>query len=178
MKFTKSRKGVTLIEVLFVLGISAVILGLVMTLFSQSAEKAKIQSLRIEIGEIIQCVNSLTDSATSYTGITSQTIAQSGQIDRKYIDKSGTYLTSPYGGPVTLQPYGRNNGTLIFLDIKLIGLSRVACELVAVQGVGSLANSTTITGMQIDNVNGFTGQQVVQNCLSGNVNYIDIRLQH
>jgi len=101
----KIRHGVTLIEALFVLGIMAILIGMVMVLLSQNTVKEKDNQLITEFATIKDAVSSLCDSGPtsnciSQSGVDlSNSLAKSGLIPNKYV--SGSTLVDPFGSSIS-----------------------------------------------------------------------------
>ena len=93
------RQGVTLIEALFVLGIMAILIGMVMVLYSQSTEKEKANQMAIEAIDILNAVESFREgeSPLNMTTINEKILARSGLLSHKYVDANQTTLIDPYG---------------------------------------------------------------------------------
>ncbi|BCI68292.1 hypothetical protein AAJCM20276_29160 [Acetobacter aceti] len=95
------RKGVTLIEALFVLGLMAIIIGLVMLFVSQADIKRKNSQYIQELGIIRQALHDLCDSnpKSCSNKDMAPTLAQSGLLPQKY-----TYaqqVVDPYGSTMS-----------------------------------------------------------------------------
>lgn len=173
------RRGLTLIEALFVLGIMAILIGLVMVLYSMASEKQKTQQLITEVSLLIDACNSLTDSQSSYKNLDSKSLAKSGLIPSKFI-KDGLIVT-PYGGKIEVIPFNYqkdHQGDNIYLAFNFLYLPQSACERLGLLDYKNVAQSVTVTGMQEDHPDGFTPIQVIKNCDNGNNNYVNIRIQH
>jgi len=95
-------KGVTLIEVLFVLGITAILIGMIMILYSQSSNREKSNNMAIEVVDIFNAVNSFreNESPINMTTINEKILARSGLISAKYINKDHTTLIDPFGASI------------------------------------------------------------------------------
>lgn len=156
-----NKKGVTLIEVLFVLGIMAVILGLVMILASQSNDRKKANQLKEEILQIVNIANSLSNGASDYQNVSASDIIKSGLLPASYA-KNGILL-SPYGSEITVFVYGPGNKEDTGrLAVYLSGVPKIACvELIsqdfsglatAVNGNWNWGGGVTNTGVLPNNV--------------------------
>lgn len=100
MKYIKYRKGVTLIEALFVLGIMAIILGGVMLLLSQNTERLKFNQFRDEIMLIGESASTLYQSEPEFDSqLTPGVLIKSGLIPQKYIKNND--LVTPWGTTIT-----------------------------------------------------------------------------
>lgn len=97
------KKGITLIEALFVLGVMAILIGLVMVLFSQNSERNKENTFfGDELSSLVSasstlCEDNLNDNTCS-TDITSALIT-SGLIPNKYI-KDNKSIVDPWGATI------------------------------------------------------------------------------
>ena len=92
------KRGLSLIETLFVLGIMAILLGMIRLLYSRSVEREKINNIMIEIGELKEVANDLyKDQIQNIHEDTeiSNTLLKSGLIQNNY-NNNGT-LHTPFG---------------------------------------------------------------------------------
>lgn len=178
MDIIYKRKGVTLIESLFVLGIMAVLIGMVMAIYSSTNNTSKTNQLIIEVSELIQITQDLNKDRSTFTGINNEILAKTGLVPNRYI-KNGNLIT-PFGGGIDVIPfnYQGNNAPDIFLAFNFLSLPREACEKLGMQDFGGIAQSMTITGMQQDDIQGFSPIKVVVNCENGSNNYVNIRIEH
>lgn len=138
----KKQRGVSLIEALFVLGIMAIIIGMVMVLYSQSNDRFKATALKEEIMDLKHIVDTLladqpqspgTSDGTGYYGLGPDVIIKSGMLPQKYIN--GNVIVTPYGGKFDF--HVDNNGVWLFW---IYGLSREACWTIATGDWGDIHN--------------------------------------
>jgi len=101
------RKGVSLIEALFVLGIMAILLGMVMILLSQSNESNLDNENTEELEQIIEMIHDLYSGEPNYNGLSPQTIPLSAYLKSSYI--IGKNLYSPYTTGINFFSTGVNN---------------------------------------------------------------------
>lgn len=128
------HKGVSLIEVLFVLGILAVLLGGTMMLLSQANNKLKTGQTEAELLGIIKIVQSLKDSDS----ISASDIAKSGTFPQKFI-KNDT-IVSAFGTEIEITAGGGS------YDIEVQGLNKSSCVLMATQEFGDVVPNLVING--------------------------------
>lgn len=171
------RRGVTLIEVLFVLGIASVLLGMVMLFLSSATQKRKTQELLTEINLLIDASNTLTSSSNKYTTLSPDVLVKSGLIPTRFI--SNGQLVTPFGGSIDVIPFNyTEGGEDFYLAFNFNGLPRESCEWIGVQDFGGSAQSVTVTNMRQDAPDGFSPIQVISNCQNGDNNYVNVRIQH
>lgn len=156
-----TRRGVTLIEVLFVLGIASIVIGLVMLLVSQAGDRKKANQLKSEILQIVNIANSLSDGESDYQNVSGTDIIKSGLLPASY-SKNGMLIT-PYGSEINVFVYGPGNkDDTGRLAVYLSGVPKVACvELItqdfsglatAVNGNWNWGGGVTNTGVKPNNV--------------------------
>lgn len=173
-KYRYYKKGLSLIETLFVLGVMAIILGMVMILYSQSTEREKINNTMIEIGELKEATNSLyRDQIQSIPDDTeiSSVLLKSGLIPNKY-NNNGT-LTTPFGQTiyVMLNQWG---GKIAF---QIYNLSVSQCVELATMDAGLPSGIHDININDASNgtygVSSISPLQATQQCnLNQNTNFI------
>nr|WP_025825236.1 type 4 pilus major pilin [Acetobacter persici] len=171
------RKGITLIESLFVLGIMAVLIGGVMVFYSLSNIALKSNQLITEVSELIQITQELNKDRTTFTGMNSQILAKTGLVSSKYI--LGGTLVTPWGGEIQAIPFNYDdNGPDVYLAFNILNLPREACEKLGMQDFGGTAQSVTVTNMRVDDTEGLAPIVLVKNCENGDNNYVNIRIMH
>ena len=144
-KKQKNRKGVTLIEVLFVLGISAILLGLVMTLYSSNNMKVDSNNVLAELAEFRSIAQELYGSEVlngNYQDI-STALKNSGLVPLKYTSMIGLQTMNGEPVQVLLNAWG---GQYIF---RLYDIPKAECVSLATTPVGNGSDIHDI------NVNGF-----------------------
>lgn len=172
------RKGITLIESLFVLGVMAVLIGMVMVLFSMANASLKSQKLINEATQLIEIANEINNDRSTYTGMNNSVLAKTGMVPNEFIN-SGQVVT-PWGGEIDVIPfnYAGSNAPDVYLAFNFLSLPREACEKLGIQDFGGTAQSVTVTNMREDDPDGFSPIKVVKNCENGNNNYVNIRVEH
>ena len=161
----KRRKGVTLIEALFVLGIAAVLLGLVMVLLSQTTSSNKTNQLSQEITTIVDATHELYQGQPTYgTDAIGTTLAQSGLIPSRYIG-TGNVLVSPFGATITVT--GNASANLNTFQIAVPNVPQASCVKLATTDYGNGLASRTPAG----GANGapLTASQAVAACPAAGV---------
>lgn len=129
--YTKKRKGVSLIEALFVLGIMAVILGMVMVLYSENTISIQANALEEELNSIVNIGHQLNQAKSGYDGLTSTNIANSGLLSSKYI-KNKSDIVSPFG--TTINYYGYPGDIVLTVD----GVPKAICEKIVAGNLGAI----------------------------------------
>ena len=123
------RKGVTLIEALFVLGIAAILLGLVMVLVSNSSQKSKNNQCIAEIATIADTVHSLCDSSSNCIENVDITgpVAQSGLLSQKYVKADKSSPIDPYGMPIDDIHLSYDQGNNLYLVMHVYTVNKQEC---------------------------------------------------
>lgn len=103
-----SQAGMTLIEMLMVIGIGSLIVVGGFTLFGNTSEKNKATQMVRDYGTIKTAVNNVYAQQPNYQGINVATIAQSGAIPRNMLTGAARNGISSVYGAVTLAPAGGN----------------------------------------------------------------------
>ena len=173
-KNKNNKRGLTLIETLFVLGIMAILLGMIMLLYSRSVEREKINNIMIEIGELKEVANDLyKDQIQNIPEDTeiSNTLLKSGLIQNNY-NNNGT-LTTPFGQTiyVMLNQWG---GKIAF---QIYNLSISQCVELATMDAGLPSGIHDININDASNgtygVSSISPLQATQKCnLNQNTNFI------
>ena len=92
----RKARGVTLVEVMMVLGVMAFLLGLVMLVAALVNGSNKSNQFIEEITTVVDVTNQLTQGQSDLSGLTTATLAASGLIPRRWTDGSTTLYT-PFG---------------------------------------------------------------------------------
>lgn len=132
----KRRQGVSLIEALFVLGILAILLGMVMMLYSKATSEAKSNALKEEILDIYKIGEQITASKTDFDNIQASDIINSGLLNRKYI--SNGLIVTPYGTEVDITTYSGESPTF---GVYVNNIPKDACALLSTQDFSGIANA-------------------------------------
>lgn len=138
----KKRRGVTLIEALFVLGIMAVLIGMVMVMLSQTNSSNKTNQLSEEITTIVDTAHELYQGQPDYNNIDSTTLAKSGLFPNRWVNGSG--LVSPFGAPITLTSVTQNGVAAFKISIPTV--PQAACVKIATTDYGNGLLARTPTG--------------------------------
>jgi len=144
----KQRRGVSLIEALFVLGIMAVLLGMVMVLYSENTISIQANALEEELNSIVNIGHQLNQSKSGYDGLTSTAIAESGLLASKYI-KNQSGIVSPFG--TTINYYGYPEAIVLTVD----GVPKAICEKIVSSNLGAI-QSLSVGGVLDGNVDDIT----------------------
>ncbi len=138
----RRAKGVTLLELAMYLGIAGIIAGGVMTYYSSSSNAQKVTDSLSMLGSVQQTVRGIMAGSADYTDITTNIVASSNQLPRKWVKGTGATasLVNPFNGTVIVQP----TGTGTRFSVALSGLPRDACTKLAVADLGPGVASTTI----------------------------------
>lgn len=105
----RNSKGVTLIEALFVLGVMAIIIGLVMVLLSQADNRNKNSEMISELGQIQNAVRILCPDNTCQAGTDMVApLAKSGLLPAKWIQNNT--IVDPYKTRITSISYDKTTG--------------------------------------------------------------------
>lgn len=142
----RSAKGVTLLELAMYLGIAGIIAGGSLAAFSGASNARQVAETLSMIGQVQQAVRSLSQGAPDYAGITTASVARSGQISRKYMRSYGdfrligTTLTHPFKGNLIVVTTAGNAR----FAISASSLPRDACTKLAPIDMGPGVASVTV----------------------------------
>ena len=167
----KNRKGVTLIEALFVLGIMAILIGMVMVFFSQNTTRLKNNQMLDEIGVLQNAFSSLcsenfsTCSATDFNF--SKYVVNSKILANKYLDTSGQNILDPYGDALTLTfngsgfilMYVAHNPSECYAVMNYVKMS----QPIGVQVMGGASSFNTVENNLCPNAKGSSTSEVELN---------------
>lgn len=165
------RQGVTLIEALFVLGIMAILLGMVMVIYNRVSEREKINETRSLVFNIYNASNDLTSGLDDFGDLSTTVLIQSGLIDKKYIN-NGSFIT-PLGGSIITGNYGTGANSY---SIWIYNLSKTACEEIVSQDWTGLTLALNVNWLKDSGGEAYTGTQSSQYCNLAQGNYIGINL--
>lgn len=137
----RRAKGVTLLELAMYLGIAGIIAGGALATFSSSSNAQKVTDTLNMIGQVQQTVRAVSQGASDYAGITTEIVAQSNQLPRKYVRSGGATLTNPFNGNTTVV----TNASNARFVVAMTGLPRDACTKLAPTDMGPGVASVTIS---------------------------------
>lgn len=156
----KNRNGLSLIEVLFVLGIMAILIGGIMILFSQNTDAIKSNQLREEILTIYKIGSQLTSDYPDFNNITALDIINSGLLPSKYIQSQN--IVSPYGGQIYITSYEASGTSAPSFGVYTNNLPKIACIFLASQDFSGLSSAVNVnwnwsggvtdTGVGVNNI--------------------------
>lgn len=119
-------RGVTLVEVMMVLGVLSIILGLVMNIYSITHERGMTNQTVQEVFEIMQGIYEYKETHGTMNGITATYLSHGGLIPNKYVASDNLILT-PHGGQISFNEENWNSDGLGGVAVWLNGLSRQEC---------------------------------------------------
>jgi type II secretory pathway pseudopilin PulG len=138
----RRAKGVTLLELAMYLGIAGIIAGGALASFSSSSNAQKVTDTLNMIGQVQQTARSVTQGSSDYDGLTTQIVAQSNQLPRKFVRSGGTTLTNPFNGTTDIAL----NASNARFAIVMTGIPRDACTKLAPADMGPGVASVTVSG--------------------------------
>lgn len=144
----KKKRGFTLLEVMFVLGIMAIIIASATILEEQSRQSLRTNESMSEIVEIVSVVHDLTANANDYTKISTDIILKSGLFSNRYINTKTNQLTNPFGGNILLDTSGSYEDIPV-MKVTTTGLLRSACLVMTTQNIGDQPISMEINGSSV-----------------------------
>jgi len=164
----KTRRGISLIEALFVLGIMAIIIGAIMVLYSQSNDREKINQLKDEILTIYNISSTLTNDMSDFSNLQSSNIISSGLLDKRYIQDG--HIITPLGGMITMGNYGAGVPSI---SLWMYGLSKSNCQLIVTTDFSGISTSLNTNGVWDSSwdygyAKAYTPEQAVQHCNQSN----------
>lgn len=131
--YSQRKKGVGLIEALFVLGIMMTLLGAVMVFLSYANNRTKVNQTQIELMNIVSILHQY---ANSNETIDDAFLVKSNNISQKYIKNNS--LVSAFGTPVIVNASGKN------FNVEIDGLTKANCILFSTQDYGNSIASIRI----------------------------------
>ena len=172
MKNYNYSKGVSLIEALFVLGIMAILIGMVMVLLSSASDRFKTNSLKEELMEIVHIASDLSKGRADYWGsITAPDIINSGQLGHQYY--SNGLITTPYGTVINFATVNASSTTTNdIINLWVSGLSQADCISIATTDFSNLSNAMNINYNVDSGGKAFNPQIATQFCLKSGNNVI------
>jgi len=175
------RRGITLAEVMLVLGITAIILGLAMTLYGLVTTKNTANDLVEEIFIIRDAAMNLSSGKSDWNSVNAASLVQSGLIPNRYISPDKTNILDPYGNIVNIVQYSDsavNKTSSTSLGIYFNNIPKTACIDLAMQNIQGLGNALNVNWNWAGGVTdyGLTTQSAVQDCTEGYTNWVGINL--
>jgi len=111
-------RGVTLVEVMMVLGVVSILLGLAMTVYGIVSSSMKAAATAEVINEIADAVTSFVHNQKSWDDFNSETLFKSGLIDSKYVDVSRNTLIFPNGYTGTVVGNGGTSFAIYLFSVR------------------------------------------------------------
>ena len=157
--------GLTLLETIVVLVISAIVVGGVMLFATTATNAQKTNDAMSELAGLQTVVRSLTAGQPDYSSITTAILAQSGQLPAKWV--SGTALSSPFTAPVTVVSANSNENYTITMN----QIPNAACSTMVTTDFGTGLVSLTAGGTTV-NARAMTPVEAQTACAGANANTI------
>lgn len=133
MKVNLSKKGFTLVELMIVLGVIALLLGVILLSARGTQTAAKITGTTTEIQQIYgACQTWIGNGRTSYTGLTIATLQGIGYIPAT--------LKSPWAGTFTVAVNGTDSSR-VNISLTAVPSEPVHGEIAAALGQNLFSNS-------------------------------------
>lgn len=146
----QKQRGVTLIELVVVIGIAALIVVTAMSFFSSASDSNKIKDEVANIGTLNANINRLYTSATDYSNISIDLLRQAGAVPKNMI--KGTTVQNKWGGAVTIAAAGTGNSRY---DLTYANVPGEACTQM-VAAVYAAFEKVTIKGTVVHDPNNNT----------------------
>jgi hypothetical protein len=127
----RRAKGATLLDLALYVGIAGIIASGSLVAFLSYSNAQKVTTTLNMIGQIQQTVVSLTRGQPDYEGVTTQIVAESRQLPRRFV-RAGNTLSNPFNGSTTV---ATNGGDSRF-TIVMTGIPRDACIKLAPTDIG------------------------------------------
>lgn len=172
----KNRRGVSLIEALFVLGIIAILIGMVMILYSHASERRQMNELKDELLEFKYAVDALYPNGI-LTGDVATAVTESGFMSNKYLYGAGvTIFHDPLGGAITITNPG--DGTALnALNIWVWYLTKEQCIELSTTDFGTLMQNRSINYQYDSGSSTTSATNAEANCKDGNANYMAFNME-
>lgn len=142
------KRGFTLLEVMFVLGIMAIVIASATILEEQSRQSLRTNEAISEVVEIVGVVHDMTANANDYTKITTDVISKSGLFPNRYINNKTGLLTNPFGGSIYLDT-SESYEDIPVVKVTTTGLLKSACLVMTTQNIGDQPISLEINGSSV-----------------------------
>lgn len=162
-----NNRGVTLVEVMMVLGVASILLGLAMTLMASVNENRRANELKEEIITLAHISNELSNSRVDFSNIHASTVVKSGLLPKRYI--SGDNIVTPYGSSVVLENYGSYQNTISFWAY---GLTREECILIVTTDFSGITSAMNTNWLYDSGGLPYTPQRAASSCQTGSTNYV------
>ena len=173
--FMKKKYGFTLIEVLFVIGLMALLLAVAITLVDASQSSSRTDELKTEVLQIRDESFSLFGgNLTKYPHASGQdfsgVLAQSGLLPHKYISSSGG-LVGPNGEHITIF---LNNWGDSQIAINIDHMNKLTCVRMTTiyWGDPSSIFGFYLNGIAVFNISNYTIPDAEKSCIDSNYNYL------
>lgn len=175
------RRGITLTEVMLVLGVAAILLGLAMTIYSLVSTKNSSNNVIEELFVIRDAAMNLSTGKTDWNSVTAASLAESGLIPRRYISPDKSNLIDPYGNIIDIIQYSDsavNKTSSTSLGIYFNNIPKTACVSLALLDIHGLGNAVNVNWDWAGGVTdyGLTAQNAAQDCKDGFTNWVGINL--
>ena len=162
MENLKFRRGVTLVEVMMVLGVMAFLLGIIMQLASSVHDSSRSSELVTEVDVIHEIAKNLVSSSPGSQGCCSgPEIHGTGELPSRYWDAKNEVMVTPNGG--LIDPHAISNG--LFL-IWVRGLTTNECVALATTSWGPGQTNLNVNNIGDYGAGTWPGPQATQWCAS------------
>lgn len=160
------NRGVTLVEVMMVLGVMAFLLGLIMTIMSIVSDHRKNNELLQEIFIVKDATTSLTENAnkTVENDDLAPVLYKAKAVPQKYFSSSEDLIT-PYGTQIKLYT---NAWAVSGITLWLSSVPKTACMLL---GAGGWGGNQSVNNIRINGLltsSNISPQELAQNCTDSN----------
>ncbi|KXV02035.1 hypothetical protein AD929_04320 [Gluconobacter potus] len=161
------RRGIGLLETLLALFIGGLIIAGIMLLFANANSGQNVNDTLTELGDVQGAVHSAYNGSNNYSTLTTQVLAQSGLLPKKWSSDNSTII-NPFHGTLTLAPATINGGTDNAFSVTMASVPDSACSQLLTMDYGSGLLDHTVDGTDLGTSPGTPDQ--LQMCTSGNSN--------
>lgn len=119
------QQGFTLIELMIVLGIAALIVAGVITMYLKSSSSQKVNDETTNLNTIVSGVRNLYSTSSNYVGLTTAVVVNAKIPPAKLVN--GTTINNAFGGQVNIAPASISGGTNNAFTVALTQVGSEEC---------------------------------------------------
>lgn len=146
MPIIHRRKGISVIETIMAMGISAIVIAGAVFYINNANETNRVNEAMSQLATLQDVVRTMYQGQGSYNGLSTTLVAQSPMLPNKYRNCStspctptaGTGVTSSFGRAITFSPTNETGGTgTTHFTITFEGVPRAGCNRLATADFGT-----------------------------------------
>ena len=165
-----AQRGNALLGIAMALIISAVVAAGYLIFFNSASNSAKNNDFMAQLAAMQTSIQSLYYGQSTYTGLDTATIAESGTLPEKMIG-SGSTIKHPFNADITIEA-GTSQDTFV---ITAANIPEDSCTTLVTKDLGrSLARLETDVGSDVANKRAMTPAEAQANCTDAGDGVIEI----